>query len=92
MKAKKPASIRLLAVLNVIAWGGFWAFGYLALTAGEDASGQVMIALILAALGGGIGVWAYTVLIRASQMTGYEKPYKRARIEGAGDVNREQPQ
>ena len=26
---------RLIAILNVIAWAGFWAFGYLALTGGE---------------------------------------------------------
>lgn len=24
---------KLIAILNVVAWGGFWAFGYLALTA-----------------------------------------------------------
>ena len=42
---------KLIAILNVIAWSGFWAFGYLALSADADHTGHVTVAVILAALG-----------------------------------------
>jgi L-serine deaminase len=50
---------KLIAILNVIAWAGFWAFGYLALTADTAAGGQLVTALILAALGAALGLWAW---------------------------------
>ena len=31
---------KLIAILNVIAWAGFWAFGYLALTASDGTGGE----------------------------------------------------
>ncbi|NDR58011.1 hypothetical protein [Aliiruegeria sabulilitoris] len=69
---------KLIAILNVVAWAGFWAFGYLALTANGDSTGQLMTALILAVLGAGAGIWAYLWLVRHSEATGYAKPPRRA--------------
>lgn len=62
---------KVIAVLNVIAWGGFWAFGYLALTADVDQSGQMVTALFLAALGAGVGVFAFVWLARHAERSGY---------------------
>ena len=70
---------KLIAIFNVIAWGGFWAFGYLALSAGVDQTGQMVTAALLAALGGAVGLWAYLRLVRASEVSGYAKPANRAR-------------
>lgn len=62
---------KLIAILNVIAWAGFWAFGYLALTA--DSGGQVTTAVILAVLGGALGLAAWFWLVRHSEATGYAR-------------------
>jgi hypothetical protein len=72
---------KLIAVLNVIAWSGFWAFGYLALASGSEAGGQTVIAILLAAVGGAAGLWAYFWLIRHSEVTGYAKPRNRVVIK-----------
>ncbi|WP_050930682.1 hypothetical protein [Aestuariivita boseongensis] len=71
--------MKLIAILNVIAWAGFWAFGYLALTAGTESGSQGVIAAVLAALGAAIGFWAYFQLVRHSEATGYAKPANRAK-------------
>lgn len=55
---------KLLAILNVVAWAGFWAFGYLALTGDPAAPGEVTTAALLAALGGAAGLWAWLKLAR----------------------------
>ena len=68
---------KLIAILNVVAWAGFWSFGYLALTAG-DSGGQLMIAMLLAALGAGGGIWAYLWLVRHCEHTGYARRPNRA--------------
>ncbi len=60
---------KVVAILNVVVWSGFWAFGYLALTADHD--GQMVAAVILAALGGGAGMWSWFWLVRHSEETGY---------------------
>lgn len=65
---------KLIAILNVIAWAGFWAFGYLALTADPAKGGSMLIALLLAAAGAAVGLWAYFWLVRHSEVTGYAKP------------------
>lgn len=65
---------KLIAVLNVIAWGGFWAFGYIALTTEPTNTRQMMIAMVLAVAGAGVGLWAYLRLVRESERTGYAKP------------------
>lgn len=49
---------KLVAITNVISWSGFWAFGYLALTAEQPDSSQTLIALVLAAAGLLSGTWA----------------------------------
>jgi len=69
---------KLIAIANVIAWSGFWAFGYLALTADTENTGQMVTALVLAAIGGGLGMFAYLWLVRHSEATGYAKPANRA--------------
>ena len=69
---------KIIAITNVVAWAGFWAFGYLALSADWTDSNQVVIALILAALGGGLGIWAYLWLVRASEASGYAPAPPRA--------------
>ncbi len=69
---------KLIAIVNVIAWAGFWAFGYLALSAGVDQTGQLLPAAVMAALGAAVGLWAYFKLIRYTEATGYAKPPNRA--------------
>lgn len=65
---------KVIAILNVIAWAGFWSFGYLALSANIEAQGQVVTAVLLAALGGGIGLFTWVWLVRHSEETGYAEP------------------
>ncbi len=69
---------KLFAILNVIAWAGFWAFGYIALTSDAADSGQMVIAAVLASVGAGVGVYAYLRLVKHSEATGYAAPPKRA--------------
>lgn len=65
---------KLIAIINVIAWAGFWAFGYLAITAEGLSQGQIVTAMILAFAGLATGIWAYMRLIRHTEATGYAKP------------------
>ena len=76
---------KLIAILNVVAWSGFWAFGYLALSSGTDAGGQTVVAILLAAVGGAAGLWAYFQLVRHSEATGYAKPRNRVVINEIDD-------
>ena len=69
---------KLIAIINVIAWSGFWAFGYLALSAEVTNTGQMVTAAVLAALGAALGLWAYFRLIRINEVTGYAKSPNRA--------------
>lgn len=78
---------KLIAILNVVAWSGFWAFGYLAVS-GEG--GSAVVASLLAFAGAGVGIWAYLQLVRHAERTGYAKAPKRARATGAGPVNEEE--
>lgn len=64
---------KLVAIANVFAWSGFWAFGYLALSADITDARQMVTAAILAALGGGSGIVCYFWLVRHSEATGYAK-------------------
>ncbi len=63
---------KLIAILNVVAWSGFWAFGYLALSSGEG-SGRTVTATVLAAVGAAVGIVAWFWLVRHSEATGYAK-------------------
>ncbi|GGA97362.1 hypothetical protein [Allosediminivita pacifica] len=72
---------KLIAILNVVAWSGFWAFGYLALTSDPTASGRMVTAVVLAALGAAAGLWAWFWIVRHSEETGYAPAPPRARPE-----------
>ncbi|MEZ5716123.1 MAG: hypothetical protein R3D85_13745 [Paracoccaceae bacterium] len=50
---------KLIALMNVIAWMGFWAFGYIALTATDLSQTQILIAAILAGIGFLSGMFTY---------------------------------
>ena len=69
---------KLIAILNVVAWAGFWAFGYIALTTHAHNTKDLMTAVVLAAIGGAIGMWAYLRLVRHSEEIGYAKRPNRA--------------
>lgn len=68
---------KLIAILNVIAWSGFWAFGYLALTGTNYTPTQITVAVSLAAAGLFLGIFAWLKLVRISERTGYAKPSNR---------------
>ncbi|WP_425100357.1 hypothetical protein [Tropicibacter sp. S64] len=79
---------KLIAILNVIAWSGFWCFGYLALTTDPAASGRMVVALLLAVAGAGAGFWAWFWLVRHSEQTGYAPTSgSRARYEVDEDLH-----
>ncbi|MAN99992.1 hypothetical protein [uncultured Roseovarius sp.] len=69
---------KLIAIVNVIAWAGFWSFGYLALSARVENTAQMVTAAVLAAMGAGVGMLAYLWLVRHTEATGYAKPANRA--------------
>ncbi|GAA6190942.1 hypothetical protein [Phaeobacter sp. NW0010-22] len=64
---------KLIAIINVIAWSGFWAFGYLALTAEGLSSKQLTVAAFLAFAGFITGMVAYLRLVRAAEASGYAR-------------------
>lgn len=72
---------KIIAIANVIAWSGFWAFGYLAVSAPSTETNQVVIAAVLAALGGGVGMISFLWLVRHSEETGYAARPNRATPE-----------
>ncbi|CUI01596.1 hypothetical protein PNH50_00235 [Leisingera aquaemixtae] len=68
---------KMIAIVNVVAWAGFWAFGYLALTAESYSETQVVTAALLASAGLITGIIAYLRLVRGSERSGYAKPSAR---------------
>ncbi|MAM63634.1 hypothetical protein [Maritimibacter sp. UBA3975] len=68
---------KLIAIANTVAWAGFWAFGYLALSAPTDTGNQALIASLLAAVGAGVGLACWFQLVRHTEATGYAKPANR---------------
>lgn len=64
---------KLIAIINVIAWSGFWAFGYLALAAEGLTDRQLVVAAILAFAGLVTGIVAYMKLVRATEASGYAR-------------------
>lgn len=55
---------KLIALICVISWAGFWSFGYLALSASNFDDNQVILAAVLAFVGMVTGVFAYMRLVR----------------------------
>ena len=55
---------KLIALICVISWSGFWSFGYLALSATNFEDGQVILAAALAFMGFITGVFANMWLVR----------------------------
>lgn len=55
---------KLIAIACVISWSGFWAFGYLALSARIDDAAQMVTAGILAFVGFITGMFTYMRLSR----------------------------
>lgn len=68
---------KLIATLNVVAWSGFWAFGFLAFSADPADTWQMVTAAVLAFVGAAIGALAYFWLVRHAEGTGYAKPSGR---------------
>ena len=63
---------KLTALLCVISWSGFWAFGYLALSSiGSFTQAQVATAALIAFVGMITGGLSYLRLIKLSETTGY---------------------
>ncbi|MCU0815281.1 MAG: hypothetical protein MUF74_02010 [Cypionkella sp.] len=59
---------KIVALLCVVSWSGFWAFGYLALSAESHQSDQIIVAAVLAAIGFLTGVFAYMRLSQTQPM------------------------
>lgn len=55
---------KLIAVIAVISWSGFWAFGYLALSAEIEDQRQIIIASVLAGAGLITGIITYLRLAK----------------------------
>jgi hypothetical protein len=55
---------KIVALICVISWSGFWAFGYIALSANVADARQMTVATILAAIGFLTGTFAYMALGR----------------------------
>ncbi len=55
---------KLVAFLCVVSWSGFWAFGYLALTAAPADSARLTMAVLLAAAGLFTGLFTWLRLVR----------------------------
>lgn len=55
---------KLIAIISVISWTGFWAFGYLALAADPADGHRTTVAIVLAAIAFLIGVFTYIKLNR----------------------------
>ena len=64
---------KLIALICVVSWAGFWAFGYLALSAQNYSDSQVTLAALLAFVGMVSGVFAYMWLARSQPID-----YRRA--------------
>jgi len=69
---------KLLAILNVVTWAGFWVFGYLAFTGDVTRPEQMTTAALVAAIGGLVGTWTFFQLVRHAESTGYAKSRNRA--------------
>lgn len=73
--------IRILGLLNVVAWSGFWAFGYLALSSEGYSERELSIAVALAAMGLLGGLVGYLKLMRIAEHTGLAQASNRSTRE-----------
>ncbi|MGR1581790.1 hypothetical protein ACSSNL_10030 [Thalassobius sp. S69A] len=73
---------KLIAIINVVSWAGFWAFGYIALTASELTQSQVLTAAALAGLGFLTGVAAYLKLSRGHALNNTALGFTHANEQG----------
>lgn len=55
---------KFIAMVCVISWSGFWAFGYLALSATNPDATEMQVAALLAAIGFLTGTFTYMALSR----------------------------
>ena len=55
---------KLIALICIISWSGFWAFGYIALSASTANVREMEIGAVLAALGFLTGTFTYMALAR----------------------------
>lgn len=69
---------KLIAIINVVSWAGFWAFGYIALTTHTAQTGQIITAGIIAFVALIVGFFAYLWLARRAEETGYAPRRNRA--------------
>lgn len=69
---------KLIAIANTVAWGGFWAFGFLALGTPVQDAWTLIIAACLAMLGALLGLGTYMYLVRYTEATGYARRANRA--------------
>ncbi len=81
--------MKLIAIVNVIAWSGFWAFGFLALSATGYTEQQVVTAALLAAAGLFTGLIAYLRLAQSAEISGYAQKSNQL---SAAERNRAQQQ
>jgi predicted RND superfamily exporter protein len=63
--------MKAIAIINVIAWAGFWAFGFLALNGQGYSTAELMTAAMLAAAGLITGLLTYLRLSRGAEGSGY---------------------
>ena len=73
---------KLLAITNVISWSGFWAFGYIALTASELSQTQILTAACLAGLGFLTGIAAYLKLSHGHKINNSALGFTHAKEQG----------
>lgn len=84
---------KMIAILNVVAWAGFWAFGYIALGVDGLTEIQMVIAALLAFGGLMAGVLAYMKLVRMAEQSGYARasnqlsPEERDRAQEQWETN-----
>ncbi|WP_170382218.1 hypothetical protein [Ruegeria atlantica] len=80
---------KLIAIINVVAWAGFWAFGYIAITSDDLSESQLVVAAILAFAGLVTGVLAYMKLVRGSEASGYAKGSNQLNTEARNRAQEE---
>ena len=57
---------KTIALLCVVSWSGFWAFGYLALSSPSFDDAQVIVAALVAGAGFLTGIATYLMLCRGN--------------------------